>query len=94
VCLRPRSCAWTPFPWKASPLEVLQRLDQRAALSVADAEIHKRLVENGLVEEDDGDPHLTAAGIELCKSLHHRGAADAEAAKIREQREAEGAQET
>jgi hypothetical protein len=74
-------------------LEVLQRLDQRAPLSASDAEMHKRLVESGLVEDDDGDPHLTAAGVELCKSLQHRVAADAEAAKIREQRGTEDAQE-
>ncbi len=74
-------------------LEVLQRLDQRAPLSAGDAEMHKRLVESGLVEEGGDEPHLTAAGIELCKSLQHRVAADAEAAKIREQRGTEDAQE-
>ncbi|GAB3376180.1 hypothetical protein GCM10027431_30670 [Lysobacter rhizosphaerae] len=74
-------------------LEVLQRLDQRAPLSAADTEMQKRLVESGLVEEGGDEPHLTAAGIELCKSLQHRVAADAEAAKIREQREAEDAPE-
>jgi len=38
--------------------------------------------------EDDADGlRLTTAGIELCKSLQHRVAADAQAAKIVQQRD-------
>jgi hypothetical protein len=74
-------------------LEVLHRLDQHAPLSAADSDIRKRLVESGLAEDDGDDTRLTAAGIELCKSLQHRVAADTEAAKIREQRETEDVRE-
>jgi hypothetical protein len=34
---------------------------------------------------------MTSAGVELCKSLQHRVAADAQAARIVEAREAEAA---
>ncbi|MFC5578539.1 hypothetical protein ACFPOA_11030 [Lysobacter niabensis] len=71
-------------------LEVLRRIDQRVPLLSKDTDIRKRLVESGLLEDDEEHgPHLTSAGIELCKSLQHRVAADAQAAKILEQREAE-----
>jgi hypothetical protein len=74
-------------------LEVLHRIDQRIPLLSKDTDIRTRLVESGLLEEDEHGPRLTSAGIELCKSLQHRVAADAQAAKIREQREAEGTRE-
>ena len=75
-------------------LEVLRRIDQRIPLLSKDTDIRKRLVESGLLEDDEEHgPQLTSAGIELCKSLQHRVAADAQAAKIREQREAEDAPE-
>ena len=70
-------------------LEVLQRVDQCAPLTSGDTEIRQRLYDSGLVGDEDGEPRLTAAGVELCKSLQHRVAADAQAAKIREQREIE-----
>ena len=70
-------------------LEVLQRIDQCAPLTSGDTEISQRLYDSGLVGDEDGVPRLTAAGVELCKSLQHRVAADAQAARIREQREVE-----
>ena len=72
-------------------LEVLQRIDQAAPLTSGDTEIRQRLVESGLVADNEEPPRLTAAGIELCKSLQHRVAADAQAARIVEAREAEAA---
>jgi hypothetical protein len=70
-------------------LEVLQRIDQCLPLESGDTKIQQRLVESGLVVADTDPAMLTSAGIELCKSLQHRVAADAQAAKIIEQREAE-----
>lgn len=72
-------------------LEVLHRIDQRIPSLSEDADILNRLVESGLVADDEDEPRLTSAGIELCKSLQHRVAADAQAAKIREKRESEDA---
>jgi hypothetical protein len=71
-------------------LEVLQRIDQAAPLTSGDTEIRQRLVDSGLVANEE-PPRLTSAGIELCKSLQHRVAADAQAARIVEAREAEAA---
>src|SRR5690606_6798740 len=68
-------------------LEVLQRVDQCLPLESGDTKIHQRLIDSGLVTVDTDPPQLTSAGIELCKSLQHRVAADAQAAKIIEQRE-------
>ena len=68
-------------------LEVLQRIDQHVVLTDADSAIRQRMVEGGLVEEGEFGLELSPAGIELCKSLQHRVAADAQAAKIVQQRE-------
>lgn len=68
-------------------LEVLQRVDQHVVLSDADSAIRQRMVEGGLVSEGEYGLELSSAGIELCKSLQHRVAADAQAAKIVQQRE-------
>jgi hypothetical protein len=70
-------------------LEVLQRIDQCLPLESGDTRIHQRLAESGLATFDTDMPRLTLAGIELCKSLQHRVAADAQAARILEQREAQ-----
>ncbi len=70
-------------------LEVLQRIDQAIPLESGDTEIRQRMVETGLVTEDGEGSQLTAAGVELCKSLQHRVAADKQAARIIEQRKAE-----
>lgn len=68
-------------------LEVLQRVDQSMPLQSGDTEIRQRLVDSGLAEDDGNDfIRLTTAGIELCKSLQHRVAADAQAAKVMEKR--------
>jgi len=67
-------------------LEVLQRIDQCLPLESGDTKIQQRLVDSGLVTVDTDPLQLTSAGIELCKSLQHRVAADAQAAKIVEQR--------
>jgi hypothetical protein len=72
-------------------LEVLQRVDQSIPLQSGDTEIHQRLVDSGLVVVEDDLPRLTAAGVEMTKSLQHRVAADAQAAKIIQQRETNGA---
>ena len=71
-------------------LEVLQRIDQCLPLESGDTRIHQRLIDSGLVTVDEEPLQLTSAGIELCKSLQHRVAADAQAAKIIEQREVQG----
>src|SRR3546814_4394797 len=72
-------------------LEVLQRVDQCLPLESGDTKIHQRLIDSALVTIDTDPLQLTAAGIELCKSLQHRVAADTHATKIIEQREAEAA---
>lgn len=68
-------------------LEVLTRISQHAALTDEDSVVRGRMIESGLVAEGDEGLALTSAGIELCKSLQHRAAADAQAAKILQQRE-------
>jgi hypothetical protein len=70
-------------------LEVLQRIDQCLPLESGDTGIQQRLIESGLATFDTDMPRLTSAGIELCKSLQHRVAADAQAARILERREAQ-----
>ena len=68
-------------------LEVLKRIDQGAELTVSDAPIRQRLYESALAMDVEGGMQLTAAGIEMCKSLQHRVAADAQAEKILQKRE-------
>ena len=71
-------------------LEVLKRVDQQIELKSGDTEIRKRLLESGLLVEDDHDGlKLSAAGVEMCKSLQHRIAADRQVAKILRERESE-----
>lgn len=71
-------------------LDVLERVDQWVEPTASSAPLRERLVEVGLVEIVDGAMRLTDAGIERCKSLHHRVAADAEAALIVEERRKSG----
>ncbi len=71
-------------------LEILQRIDQHVVLTDIDNAMRQRMLDGSLVEEGDFGLSLTSAGIELCKSLQHRLAADQQAAKIAQQRE-EGA---
>ena len=71
-------------------LEVLKRVDQQIELKSGDTENRKRLLESGLLHEDDHDGlKLSAAGVEMCKSLQHRIAADRQVAKILRERESE-----
>jgi len=73
-------------------LEVLHSIDQGVELNAGQSEVRQRMVESGLAVDDDEGIRLTSAGIELCKSLQHRVAADAQAAKVLQQREDEAAQ--
>ena len=68
-------------------LEVLQRIDQHVVLTDDDSAIRQRMVDGGLIEDGEFGLALSAAGIELCKSLQHRVAADAQAAKIIQERD-------
>jgi hypothetical protein len=73
-------------------LEVLHSIDQGIELNAGQSEVRQRLVESGLALDADDGIKLTSAGIELCKSLQHRVAADTQAAKVLQQREDEAAQ--
>jgi len=68
-------------------LEVLKRISQHAALTDDDSVVRDRMIESGLVVERDEGLTLTSAGVEMCKSLQHRVAADAQVAKILKKRE-------
>ena len=68
-------------------LEVLKRVDLHNVLNEGDSAMRERMIESGLIDDGEDGLGLTAAGIELCKSLQHRVAADAQAAKIVQQRE-------
>ena len=67
-------------------LDVLHRIDQGVELTHGDSEIRLRMVESGLINDDADGLRLTAAGVELCKSLQHRVAADAQAEKVLQRR--------
>lgn len=69
-------------------LDVLNRIDQGVELVHGDTAIRQRMVESGLIEDDADGLRLTPAGIELCKSLQHRVAADAQVQKVLQQRAA------
>jgi len=69
-------------------LDVLHRIDQQIELRHGDGEIRQRMVDSGLIEDDENGLRLTTAGIELCKSLQHRVAADAQAEKVLQERAA------
>ena len=73
-------------------LEVLHSIDQGVELNAGQSEVRQRMVESGLAVDDAEGIRLTSAGIELCKSLQHRVAADTQAAKVLQQREGEAAQ--
>jgi hypothetical protein len=68
-------------------LEVLQRVDQHVVLTDGDSAMRQRMLDGALIEEVEDGLALTPAGIELCKSLQHRVAADQQVAKITQQRE-------
>ncbi len=71
-------------------LDVLERIDQSLAHGPNAAPLLERLVGVGLAEVVEGETRLTDAGIERCKSLHHRVAADAEAELVILEREKAG----
>jgi len=73
-------------------LEVLHSIDQGVELNAGQSEVRQRMVESGLAVDDEEGIKLTSAGIELCKSLQHRVAADTQAAKVLQQREGDAAQ--
>jgi hypothetical protein len=73
-------------------LEVLHSIDQGVELNAGQSEVRQRMVESGLAVDNEEGIKLTSAGIELCKSLQHRVAADTQAAKVLQQREDEAAQ--
>ena len=73
-------------------LEVLHSIDQGVELNAGQSEVRQRMVDSGLAVEAEDGIKLTSAGIELCKSLQHRVAADTQAAKVLQQREDEAAQ--
>lgn len=70
-------------------LEVLHSIDQGVELNAGQSEVRQRMVESGLAVDEEEGIKLTAAGIELCKSLQHRVAADTQAARILQEREDE-----
>jgi len=75
-------------------LEVLHKIDQKVELVAADGVIRQRLLDGALIQDTADGLGLTTAGIELAKSLQHRVAADAQAEKIRQQREQSSPPET
>ncbi len=66
-------------------LDTLRRIDSAMPLE-GGTDLLPRLIENGLVTRDPEWPRLTDAGVELCKSLQHRVAADTQAEKILQRR--------
>ena len=70
-------------------LEVLHSIDQGVELNAGQSEVRTRMVESGLAVDDEEGIRLTSAGIELCKSLQHRIAADTQVARILQEREDE-----
>ena len=71
-------------------LDVLKRIDQEVELVQGDTVIRKRMMEDGLIDDDADGLRLTTAGIELCKSLQHRVAADAQVEKVMQKRAVTG----
>lgn len=67
-------------------LEALVQVDQSPDDPLIGS-LSERLVDIGLAEMVDGSLRLTDAGVERCKSLHHRVRADKEAAEVLRKRE-------
>ena len=67
-------------------LDVLHRIDQGHPPDAHSRPLRDRLVEAGLAELDSDGLRLTEAGVERCKGLRHRVAADAEAALVLQER--------
>lgn len=67
-------------------LDVLHRIDQGQTPDPHAGPLLERLIDSGLVERDEQYLLLTEAGIERCKGLRHRAAADVEASLVLEER--------
>ena len=68
-------------------LDVLDRIDQHIEPAPNSGALRQRLIDTGLVVDEGGIIKLSDAGIERCKSLHHRVISDAEAAAVLAERE-------
>lgn len=68
-------------------LDVLLRVDQGLEPLPHAGPLRERLIAAVLAEVEDGELRLTEAGIERCKALRHRVAADAEAVLLLKERE-------
>ena len=68
-------------------LDVLDRIDQHIEPAPNSGALRQRLIDTGLVLDEGGAIKLSDAGIERCKSLHHRVISDAEAAALLAERE-------
>lgn len=68
-------------------LDVLDRIDQHIEPAPNSGALRQRLIDTGLVLDEGGAIRLSDAGIERCKSLHHRVISDAEAAALIAERE-------
>lgn len=68
-------------------LDVLDRIDQHIEPAPNSGALRQRLIDTGLVLDEGGIIKLSDAGIERCKSLHHRVISDAEAAALLAERE-------
>ena len=71
-------------------LDFLKRIDQGVELVQGDTVIRQRMMDDGLIDDDADGLRLTTAGIELCKSLQHRVAADAQVEKVLQKRAVSG----
>ena len=68
-------------------LDVLDRIDQHIEPAPNSGALRQRLIDTGLVLDEGGTIKLSDAGIERCKSLHHRVISDAEAAALLAERD-------
>lgn len=68
-------------------LDVLDRIDQHIEPAPNSGALRQRLIDTGLVLDEGGAIKLSDAGIERCKSLHHRVISDAEAAALLAERD-------
>lgn len=68
-------------------LDVLDRIDQHIEPAPNSGALRQRLIDTGLVVDEGGIIKLSDAGIERCKSLHHRVISDAEAAALLAERD-------
>lgn len=68
-------------------LDVLDRIDQHIEPAPNSSALRQRLIDSGLVLDEGGAIKLSDAGIERCKSLHHRVISDAEAAALLAERD-------